>query len=240
MGLRQWRLIRTMKSLVITSRNDFRIHSLLAPLKEIMEVGFLKQFDSQSVDDFGADIIFTDEIEKSPDGYDLKKISNVRPFINLLSYKDPLYLPKYESDVSYIGPISDMSSSLLDVYRLGYNVKNFFGSPSLLPCYSGSIPINECWSVYKSAKVSPIPKGDIGYRELDIIMAEGNPLKYTEKDEFIKEAIKGINGKKFKTIMSKSSIFSGHTNFDRLFQILTDLGFSAIAKKIQQEKKCLA
>jgi hypothetical protein len=228
-----------MKTLVITSRNDFRIHALMAPLRGLMEVGFIAKYDSQTVVDFGADLIFTDEPEKSPNGYDLNRISSIRPFINLSSYVDPSPLPKYESDVSYIGPISDMDSVLLDIYRLGYNVRNFFGSASLLPCYSGSVQIGECWPIYRTAKVSPVPKTDVGYRELDIIAAGGNPLRFTSKEDFISEVIKGINGKKFKHIMSKSQIFSNNTNFDRLAQVVSDLGFSAVAKKILEDKKCL-
>lgn len=228
-----------MKTLVITSRNDFRIHSLVAPLRSLMEVGFLQNYDHAGVADFSPDIVLTDEIEKTPDGYDLKKISNVRPFINLLSYRDPVPEPKYESDISYIGPISDMGGAMLDLYRLGYNVRNFYASPSMLPCYSGSIPMDECWGVYRNAKVSPIPADDIGYRELDIIASDGNPLKFTTKDEFISEAIKGIKGKRFKHSMPKKVVLGSNTNFDRLSQILTEIGFAAISKKVLQEKKCL-
>lgn len=228
-----------MKTLVITSRNDFRIHSLVSPLKTIMEVGFLHKYDPQSVADFGADIVFSDEMHNTPDAYDLSKISNLRPFINLLVFSTPSFCDKYSSDVSYIGPISDMESALLDLYKMGHNVKNFFGTPSLLPCYSGSIPVTECWNVYRSAIVSPIPKSDVGYRELDIIASDGNPLKYTTKSEFISEAVKGISGKKFKHSTSKASIFGSNTNFDRVSQILNEIGFSAVAKKILQEKKCL-
>lgn len=228
-----------MKTLVITNRNDFRVQSLIAPLKNIMEVGFLQKYDAASIADFGADIVFSDEIENTPDAYDLKKLSGVRPFINLLSFVESVKLAKYESDISYIGAISDMESSLLDLYKLGYNVKNFFGSPSLLPCYSGSVGAHDCWNIYRSANVSPIPKSDIGYRELDIIASDGNPLKYTTKSEFIAEAIKGIKGKKFKPSMSKSVVLSNNTNFDRLSQILTEIGFAAISKKVLQEKKCL-
>lgn len=204
-----------------------------------MEVGFLQKHDPISVSEFGADIIFSDEMENTPDAYDLKKLSTIRPFINLLLFAESSYQSKYESDISYIGAISDMESSLLDIYKLGYNVRNFFGTPSLLPCYSGSVGASECWSIYRSAKVSPIPKSDIGYRELDIIASDGNPLKYTTKSEFIAEAIKGVNGKKFKLSMSKSAILGSNTNFDRLSQILTEIGFAAISKKVLQEKKCL-
>lgn len=228
-----------MKTLVITSRNDFRIHSLLAPLRLVMEVGLLQKYDPASVADFGADIIFSDEMHNTPEAYDLSKISSLRPFINLISFSEPSFSPKYKSDISYIGPISDMESSLLEIYKMGYNVRNFFSSPSLLPCYSGSVGPNECWSIYRSALVCPIPKADIGYRELDIIASGGNPLKYTTRDEFISEAVKGVNGKKFKLSTSTASIFGSNTNFDRLSQILTEIGFSAVSKKILQEKKCL-
>jgi hypothetical protein len=204
-----------------------------------MEVGTIPMYDRASVESFGADIIFTDEIEKSPDAFDLTQISNLAPFINLMAYQEPSKQPRYESDISYIGPISDIDGLMLDLYRLGYNVRNFYGSPSMLPCYSGSISMSECWNVYKNSKVSPIPKNDIGYRELDIIASDGNPLKFSNKDEFITESIKGIKGKKFKTKVSKKIIFSDNTNFDRLATILDKMGFGAVAKKIKQEKLCL-
>lgn len=228
-----------MKSLVITSRNDFRVHALMTPLKRIMEVGFLPKHDEASVDNFGADLIFTDEIHLSPDGYDLQQVSKLQPFINLSAFSEPTNSAKYESDVSYIGPISDVEGSLLELFRLGYNVKNFYGGASLLPCYSGSISMEQCWDIYKNSKVSPVPKGDIGYRELDIIVSDGNPLKYTSKEEFLSEAIRGIDGKKFKQTTTKRTILSANTNFDRLGMILEKMGFSAVAKKIKQEKSCL-
>ena len=228
-----------MKSLVITQRSDFRIHSLVSPLKAIMEVGFIPTHDHASVESFGADLIFTDEIGKYPDGFDLLQISKLDPFINLLSYSEPSLCSKYESDISYIGPVSDLESSMLDLFRMGYNVKNFYGAPSLLPCYSGSISMNDCWNVYKNAKVSPVPRSDMGYRELDIIASDGNPLKYTHRDEFIAEALKGVSGKKFKVNTTKKAIFGLNTNFDRLSAIVEKMGFSAIAKKIKQEKACL-
>lgn len=204
-----------------------------------MEVGFLQKYDEPSVGSFGADLIFTDEIEKTPEGFDLLQIGKLEPFINLLSYSEPQVSPRYSSDISYVGPISDLESSMLDLFRLGYNVRNFYGTPSLLPCYSGSISMNDSWEVYKNAKVSPIPKFDMGYRELDIIASDGNPLKYISKDEFIKEAIKGVNGKKFKQSTTKKVILSSMTNFDRLAAIIDKMGFSAISKKIKQEKTCL-
>lgn len=227
-----------MKTIIISDRNDFRLHSLISPLQSIMEVGFMKKHDAASFAAFNADIVFTDEIHLSPDGYDLSKLSTLEPFINFNAFKEGIYLDKYKSDMSYIGPISDMDASMLSIHRLGYNVKNFYGSPSMLSCYSGSVTMDRCWNVYKSAKVSPIPKNDIGYRELDIIAAGGNPLKYRDNTSFISEAIEGIvNGKKFPQIHSKDKILSLHTNYERVSNIVEDMGFKAVAKKIRQEKK---
>jgi len=130
-----------------------------------------------------------------------------------------------------------MDSSMLLLHRLGHNVKNFYSSPSMLSCYSGSVTMDKCWNIYKSAKVSPIPKNDIGYRELDVIISGGNPLKYRDHDSFISEATKAIvNGKKFKQIHSKDEILSTHTNYERVSNIIEDMGFKAVAKKIRQEK----
>ena len=228
-----------MKSLVISKRNDFRIQSLMAPLQKIMEVGHMQTHEVAAFESFDADLVFTDEIEAFPDGFDLKSLSKIQPFINLLSYRESKIEPKYESEISYVGPISDMGGAMLDLYRLGYNVRNFYASPSMLPCYSGSIPMDECWGVYRNAKVSPIPADDIGYRELDIVASDGNPLKFTTKDEFISEAIKGIKGKRFKHSMPKKVVLGSNTNFDRLATILDKMGFPAVAKKVKKEKTCL-
>jgi len=226
-----------MKTIIISERNDFRLHSLIAPLQRMMEVGFMKKYEADSYNAFNPDIVFTDEIHFTPDGYELSKISTLKPFINFNVFREGVYTDKYKSDVSYIGPISDMDSSLILLHRLGHNVKNFYISPSMLSCYSGSVTMDKCWNIYKSAKVSPIPKNDIGYRELDVIISGGNPLKYRDHDSFISEAIKAIvNGKKFKQIHSKDEILSTHTNYERVSNIIEDMGFKAVAKKIRQEK----
>lgn len=226
-----------MKTIIISERNDFRLHSLIAPLQRIMEVGFMKKYEADSYASFNPDIVFTDEIHFTPDAYDLSKISTLEPFINFNVFREGVYLDRYKSDMSYIGPISDMDSSMLLLHRLGYNVKNFYSSPSMLSCYSGSVTMDRCWDIYKSAKVSPIPKNDIGYRELDVIISGGNPLKYRDNNSFISEAIKAIvNGKKFKQIYNKDEILSTHTNYERVSNIIEDMGFKAVAKKIRQEK----
>jgi DNA modification methylase len=49
-----------MKALVITAKNDFRVHSLVAPLRNLMEVGFLPNYEENAVSEFGADLVFTD------------------------------------------------------------------------------------------------------------------------------------------------------------------------------------
>ena len=114
-----------MKSLVISKRNDFRIQSLMAPLQKIMEVGHMLTHEVAAFESFDADLVFTDEIEAFPDGFDLKSLNKIQPFINLLSYRDPKTEPKYESEISYVGPISDMGGAMLDLYRLGTMSETF-------------------------------------------------------------------------------------------------------------------
>jgi hypothetical protein len=225
-----------MKTLIISDRNDFRLYSLIAPLQKIMEVGFMKKYEAVSYEAFNADIVFTDEIHNSPDGYDLSNLSKLNPFINFNVFVEAKYTDKYKSDMSYIGPISDMDSSMIKFHNLGYNVRNFYGSPSMLSCYSGSITMDKCWNVYRSAKICPIPKNDIGYRELDIIAAGGNPLKYTNTENFIEEAIKGVKGKQFAKITTKDDILYNRTNYEVVSNIVENMGFRAVANKIRQEK----
>ena len=225
-----------MKTLVISNRNDFRLYSLIAAMQTIMPVGFLRSYDKQSVDSYGADIIFADEIHHFQNCYDLSNLSRLNPFVNLDSYSNPVDDPKYVSDISYLGNITDFDSALPILFQLGYNVRNFNPQPSGLACYSGSVGVAECWNIYRNAKVSPIPSNDVGYRELDIILAGGNPLKFISKDEFIREAVNGIRGKKFPHSIDRSSIIEHNTNYDRLSQIVADMGFREVSEKIMKAK----
>lgn len=226
-----------MRILILNPKDDFRLLSLISPLRAFEEIGVMREFDQDSYDQYNPELVFSNDMSKTPGAYDIAKIASLTPFINLDSFKEPEAAPRYNADMSYVGPITDMESSLLDILRLGYNVKNFFGSPSTFPCYSGDISMTECYNVYKNCKVSPIPKNDIGYREMDVIISGGNPLKYKDKEGFIKAAIKGIEGKKFSTKLSKSEILSHHTNYDRLSSELYKFGLTILADKIIDRKK---
>lgn len=194
------------------------------------------KYDAPSYTAFNPDIVLTDEIHHSPDGYDLSQIAKLKPFINFNAFTEGKFVDKYKSDMSYIGPISDMNSCMSKLHNMGYNVRNFYGSPSMLSCYSGSVTMDKCWSIYRSAKVCPIPKNDIGYRELDIIAAGGNPLKYTDSEKFIEDAILGIKGKTFAKITTKDDILRNRTNYEAISTIVENMGFKAVANKIRQEK----
>lgn len=219
-----------MKALVISSINDFRLFSLVSPLKQIMEVGFTPRYDKESVEKFAPDIVFSD----CGIGWDSKKIDKIKPFINLDTFQPKQNTPKYECDIAYLGPESDMS--LLEFHKMGYNVRIFSSTPCSCPIYSGSVPVEECWHIYRSAKVCPIPADDLGYREMDIIAAGGKGVKFRHKHQFFTDIVDAINGKTTSTYLTKQQVFNNHTNYDRLSSVLEDLGFKAISYKIMEKK----
>jgi hypothetical protein len=229
-----------MKILILNSRSDFRISSLIASLQHVDNVGIMTTFDQDSYTQYAPDFVMSDDMSKTPNAYDLTQVGAFAPFINLTQFREPEVLSKYQSDISYIGSITDCELAMVELLNRGYNVRNFANQPSTLACYSGDIPMSECYNVYKNCKVSPIPLNDIGYRELDIIVSGGNPLRFKNKSGFIEQAIKGINGKKFSTSLSKSEILAHHTNYDRLAGQFKSMGMNATAKKILDGKKiCL-
>lgn len=197
----------------------------------------MRQLDMTAVKEFAPDIIFSDYPETG--GYDLRKLEGLKPFINLSEFTDPKVLQKYDTDVVYLGSATDMDSSLLDLYSDGVRVRYYYSKAENRPCYAGFVPMSECWNVYKNSKVSPIPMKDLGYRELDIIMAGGNPLQYTNKRQFISDVVDGVNGKRFKPSKSKAEILFQHTNFDRISAIMAEIGQKDISKEIKERKKCL-
>jgi hypothetical protein len=229
-----------MKILILNSRSDFRITSFITPFKSIENIGIMSEFNENAYNEYKPDFVMSDDMSKTPGAYDLSRVATFAPFINLDTFREPQLLSKYTSDVSYIGRIEDFDSALLKLLQLGYNVKHFLEKASTLTCYSGNIDMSECYNVYRNCKVCPIPKDDLGHRELDIIVAGGNPLRFKDVDGFIAQAIKGIEGKKFRHLLSKSEILTNHTNYDRLATELSKIGQKTMAQKILDRKKiCL-
>lgn len=222
-----------MKALIISDMMDFRVSSLIYPLQEVMEVGIMTTFDENSVREFNADIIFSSVKYKG--AFDLTELHKIKPFVNLNIIKDRTNTKSYNSDVAYIGSAS-MFPLLSEIYNMGYIIRQFDQQPSMTPYYSGKISINKCYDVYNSAKVSLIPKNDLGYRILDIIVSDGNPLIYDE-NTFVEDCVQAIKGKKFSYFMNKNDIIKYDTNYDRLSSILNSMGFEKQAKKVYENKR---
>jgi len=100
-----------MKMLVISNRNDFRIQSLINPLRGLMEIGVMREFSAEGLDSFAPDIVFTDDMQRAPDGFDLSKVNELPAFIDLLQYAEPVKESRYVSDFSYVGDIADFGNA---------------------------------------------------------------------------------------------------------------------------------
>jgi hypothetical protein len=222
-----------MKALIISDMRDFRVSNLIYPLQEIMEVGIMTVFDENSVREFNPDIVFSSVKYKG--AYDLSELHRIKPFINLNILKEKTNTDTYKSDVVYLGNTS-IFPLLSEIYGMGYVVRQFDQQPSMTPYYSGKISINKCCDVYRSAKVSLVPKNDMGYRLLDIIVSDGNPLIYDERT-FLEDCVDGIKGKKFQSHTNKDKILKYDTNYDRLSVILSSMGFETQARKVYENKR---
>lgn len=217
-----------MKILVITDKNDFRIKTILNPINSIGEVAFIRNKDDEVIKNFSPDIIFSKTI-----GEPLSLIEEMPPCLNLEIYKKPSVKDKYKCDVAYLGNPYDMDSSLLDLFSLGYSVRAFFHSPCATPIYAGMIDGSDIIDTYYNAKFCPIPKDDFGYREIDILAAEGNPIIFADKLSFIKK----IRNKSDKPKSKVDEILSKNTNFDRIALILRKLNFNKEANLIMEKKR---
>lgn len=211
---------------------DFRVDSLLSPLNQVGEVGRIREYDSGVIAEYKPDLILSD----CGHGWDIRQVSKVPPFINLDSYIAPEVRREFVADVSYLGDPKDFGMCLFDLYRYSHKVKVYHTKLLFSPIYCGLISLQAGWHIYGSTKVSPVPKDDIGFRELDIIAAGGNPLKFRYKDQFLSECKEAIDGKRFETRLDKTEIFRSHTNYDRIGSILVQMGQNDLAKLIMEKK----
>lgn len=217
-----------MKILVITDKNDYRVKTILSPINSIGEVYFIKDKDDEVIKNFSPDIIFSKSI-----GEPLSLIEEMPPCLNLDIYKKPSVKEKYKCDVAYVGNPYDMDSSLLDLFSLGHSVRVFFHTPCITPIYAGVTDASDIVNIYHNAKFCPINKNDFGYREIDILASEGNPIIYTDKLSFIKK----IRNKPDKPKSKVDEILSKNTNFDRIALVLRKLNFNKEANLIMEKKR---
>lgn len=228
-----------MKILVVIGNRDFRFISLARSLENCgIEIGVSNDPRQEDIDSFSPDIIVhnTNKVILSKAIMINPKVETLQPFIDLGGVKSAKYDSRFATDISYIGSADDFGQTFAKIVSLKRKLKVFYNVPTGGFNYAGLVALEDGPSVNKSSLVSLIPKEDLGYRELDIIASEGNPVKFEEEDQFLSDIADGINGKRFTGKMSKEEIFKSHTNFDRMSVVLKDNGLTKLAEKIKKSK----
>ncbi len=226
-----------MKILIVSNVDDFRLNMLTKAIRTVGEVGVMYKYDPISLVQYKADIVITDLLKVPHDTiFKLADLDKFGPFIDLTEYKEPSKKTEYECDMVYLGDIKEFPA-IIELYRKGHNLRYYFSTPSGLACYGGNIPMSFSFDLYHNAKVSPIPAGDQGFRELDIVLAEGNPVK--ESKDFERDIQAALKGRRLPSKYSKKKILASMTNFDIASQIMVDVGKYKLSNTIKEKKECL-
>lgn len=227
-----------MRILVNINKVDFRFGNLVKPLEKLdIALGVVVgKLDKDVIDRFNPDIVIHNGFLKS-DGFIEIPIGDITysllgPFTALSSSEVDV---KYNSDICYIGDVKDFGN---DLYQLmdQYNFKLFSHIAYSFPSYCGNLTQENTGKAYKNAKVSVVPVNDFGYREMDIIVSDGNPVKFQNKDQFFSDVHDGVNGKKFTTNYTKEEILEKHTNYDKLSKVFKDIGLTQLASQVKELK----
>lgn len=142
----------------------------------------------------------------------------------------------YESDICYFGDLDSLDDSIHYFLNLDYNVKIFSPKPTMLYGNSGVLRQDKVPYIYSQSKCSIVPSGDIGYREIDIIYAGGNPVRFKDRDSFISSVKDAVAGKREGGIMSVEDVHQSHTQYDRMASIFKSVGLEKISKLLINNK----
>lgn len=225
-----------MKVLIVSNTNDFRLNLLAKAIRTVGEVGFMHKYNPQSLIEYAPDFVISDIPVNHNHVFGLDKLDSLGPFIDLTEFKEPKVNPDYVCDAVYLGDIKEFTE-LLEIHKRGHSLRYYFTNPSGLSCYAGNILMSESFELYRNALASPIPKNDIGFREMDIVVSRGNPVRYSSN--VIEDIEKAINGKKFNSQYSRKKILETSTNFDKVIQIVIGLGKYRLVQALKEKKQCL-
>lgn len=221
-----------MKILLICKQLNFILQSFTSPLNRIAEIGLSTEFNEEGTNQFNPDLIISDNVYTSNHKYyNIKNIYNLEAFINLDSLVILPKEPKYCYDVVYMGPITGFEKQLTHIYKKGFKVCHFNSKASDTIFYNGNLDMGKSYTVYHNSKACPVFDGS-QYRLMDIIASDGNPVPFVDEDQFLKDCLSAIDGKKVCRFKSKDEIINKHTNYDRASEVLKSLEFDDAARKV--------
>ena len=227
-----------MRILINIDKADFRFINLVKPLEKLdVSLGVVTgKLDRSIVDRFNPDIV----VHNSP-SFNMNcaniavndiTYATLGPFTNIPDSKED---PLFSSDVCYIGDVKDFGSELFELMDR-YDFKLFSHVAYSFPSYCGNLIQEDTGNAYRNSKVSIIPSSDFGYREMDIVISDGNPVKFKNRDQFLSDVHDGVNGKRFSSKYTKEQILQNHTNFDKLSEVFKNSGLNQLALKVKELK----
>ncbi len=149
-------------------------------------------------------------------------------------------IPKFSSDILYIGTPIVFGKLLNWIVNSSFNFKFFNHQPHNISGYCGMCNIDDYFKFYSNSKASLVSHDDES-RLMDIIAAGGNPIvyngnNYEECADKIHHAV--VDDAKYQVEgYSREDIISKHTSFDRAAFIFKTVGLNKIAEDILRNKK---
>ena len=251
-----------MKVLMLTEEQDIFYHILLEALNEIDAVTGHASIETpkQEIQSFDPDIIIHNAKNKSKiygncitiainemDEDNCFSLHNkdsenfIKPFVKI--NMDDLDNEKYRSDVVYVGNPSLLPDSIASIHsNADIKFKIIHNQPVPISNYCGSCTFDDYKKFFHMAKCSLLDKGDSGtsiyaYKLLDVIYSGGNPIVYSNDEQYISDIYAALDGKSFRdNFISKEEIFNSHTNYDRMSKIFEKIGLSKMSQKILESK----
>lgn len=257
-----------MKILCYRNKPDFYFESIISSLSKIQnkqfQIGFLSgEINTKMISEFRPDVIIhnIENVDEFPINGDVisininetdgknsfsfkKKGPNfLKPFVTLKqSYVQKHEIQKYSSDVVFIGSplvLGDLLPFLSNSTNK-LNFKFFTHTPYNMNGYCGLCDSNDYFKFYRYAKASIYTSLD-AQRAMDIVIADGNPVLYDEKnvDKTISDLKAAVFENKKHSIdgLTKDDIIKNETSFDRASQIFKAVGLNKLAQEIIKTKK---
>lgn len=240
-----------MKILICHFLNDPRFRSLTQPINSLDNVvvgttdNNLSQEDLKS---FNPDIIVHNHPEES-------RISNsinihihensigfgkdIDPFVAL---RRPAEInQKYKSDVCFIGDAINVFGDNLYYIIQNNRLRKLFFHHEPMPYrgYAGVCANDKFFDIYALSKASIVASNDDKYRLLDILYAGGNPVVFTNKEQFHKDILDAVfDHKVFNPLnLTSKDIQSQHTNFDRISWVFKQHGLNKFGEELLVKKE---
>ena len=235
-----------MKILICHFLNDPRFKSLTQPINALQNVTVGTTDNNLSPEDlmeFNPDIVIHNhpEQERLHRGVNIhiSSYDDIQPFVALRNTTNIDY--RYKSDVCFIGDAINVFGDSLYYIIQNNRIKKLFFHHEPMPYrgYAGVCSTSKFFDIYVTSKASIVASIEDSYRLLDILYAGGNPVVFSNKEQFHDDVLDAVfNNKTYNPIgLTSKDIEEQHTNFDRMSDLLDKHGLRKLANELLVNKK---